>query len=220
MKPEIKKRLLRTAVFCLIALVIGMGAGWIQIQMQDALSVKKDGQDSGKGPNIAGLKIGGPFSLTNQDGKAVTEKDFAGEYKLIYFGFTFCPAICPTELQKISRVMKMLEERYPEAAKTVQPLFITVDPERDTAGVMKQYLTLFHPRITGLTGTIPQIDQIKKEYRIYATKVKDENSDEYTVDHSSFIYLMGPDDDLISMYRVNDNADAVYNDLLKQLGLS
>lgn len=220
MRPEIKRRLLRTLAFSLIALAVGMSVGWFQVQMENARTVTREGKPMETAIPMAGLNVGGPFSLTDHTGKEVTEKDYEGQYKLIYFGFTYCPAICPTELQKISRVMKGLEGKQPETAAKMQPLFITIDPERDTAAVMKEYVSLFHPKLVGLTGTQPQIDFVKKSYRIFAAKAGDENSDEYTMDHSSFIYLMAPDDTLISMYSVNDSADAVYDDILKQLGLS
>ncbi len=116
--------------------------------------------------------------------------------------------------------MGALEKDQPETAETIQPLFITVDPERDRVPVMKEYVSLFHKRLVGLTGTQPQIDFVKKSYRIFATKVQDESANDYTVDHSSFIYLMGPDNTLMGMYRVSDTADYIYQDVLKRLGLS
>lgn len=219
MSPQIKKRLLRTFILALIALVIGGGVGWLQVQMENARTVERDGRPSETAVPMAGLNIGGPFSLTNHLGEDVTEKDFAGQYKLIYFGFTYCPAICPTELQKISRVVSAFEKNHAEAAKTIQPLFITIDPERDRVPVMKEYVRLFHPRLVGLTGTVPQIDFVKKSYRIFAAKVEDETMNDYTMDHSSFIYLMGPENDLVAMYRMSDTADDIYNDVEKQIGL-
>ena len=188
--------------------------------MQNARTVTKDGKPSETAMPMAGLNIGGAFSLTDHDGQAVTEKTYGDDYKLIYFGFTYCPAICPTELQKISRVMKAFEKNHPDVAKDIQPLFITVEPERDTVDVMREYVSLFHPKLIGLTGTEPQIDFIKKGYRIFAAKVEDGDAQDYTVDHSSFIYFMGPDNQLISMYKVDDSADAVYQDIENRLGLS
>lgn len=217
MKPEIKKRLMRTAILSLIALVVGAGVGWFQIQMQNARVTTKDGKQVETAVPMAGLQIGGPFSLNDHNGEAVTEKTWDGQYKLIYFGFTYCPAICPTELQKISRVINGLEKKNPELAEKIQPLFITIDPERDTIPVMKEYISLFHKRLVGLTGTVPQIDFIKKSYRIFATKVEDEANNDYTMDHSSFIYLMNLDNQLISMYRVSDTADEIYADVVKKL---
>lgn len=219
MNPLIKKRLTRIGVFGTIALVLGIGAAWMQMQMQAARVTTKEGKPAETAMPMAGLNIGGPFALTDHTGKAVTEKDYAGTYKLIYFGFTYCPAICPTELQKMSRVLAALEKNHPEALETLQPLFVSVDPERDTVEVMREYVSLFNPRIVGLTGSVPQIDFMKKRYRVFASKVQDETNQDYTVDHSSFTYLMGPSDGLLAMYRMKDSADDIYKDIVTRLGL-
>jgi protein SCO1/2 len=215
MNEKIKKRLVRTAILSVVALAVGIGVGLIQKEMQSARTVSKGSVESDA--PIAGLNIGGPFNLTDHTGTEVTEKTYDGDYKLIYFGFTYCPAICPTELQKISRVMSGLEKSNPDAAEQIQPLFITIDPERDTVPVMQEYVRLFHPRLIGLTGTVPQIDFVKKRYRVFANKVEDGTQNDYTMDHSSFIYLMSPDDTLLGMYRTSDTADDIYTDIIKQL---
>lgn len=220
MKSEIKKRLLRTLILSLIALAIGAGVGLYQAKFQNA-RVSKQGENTSQKPlPVAGLDIGGPFTLTDHAGQKVTEKTYEGDYKLIYFGFTYCPAICPTELQKVSRVMNALEKDNPEIAQNIQPLFITVDPERDTVNVMKDYVSLFHPKLIGLTGTQPQIDFITKSYRIFARKVEDPDDptgEDYTMDHSSYIYLMGPENRLQSIYRMEDTPDHIYDDILKHI---
>lgn len=149
--------------------------------------------------------FGGPFTLTDHTGKKVTEKDFEGQWRLIYFGFTYCPAICPTELQKISSALKTLGSK----AENIKPVFITVDPERDTVEVMKNYVELFHPRLTGLTGTNAQVEEAKKSYKIYSAKVKDETMSDYTVDHSSFIYLIDANDSLIRIFKTDDTAEDI-----------
>ncbi len=217
MNPAIKKRLTRTLIFSIIALVIGGGVGYVQVQMQDARVVKHDSKADPEASSIAGLQVGGPFSLTNQDGEAVTEKNYDGQYKFIYFGFTYCPAICPTELQKMSRVMTALEKKNPQLADKVQPLFITIDPERDTVPVMSEYISLFHPRFEALTGTLPQVDFVKKSYRIFGNKVQEENMNDYTMDHSTFLYLMGPDNTMATIYRMTDTADEIYDDIIKRI---
>lgn len=131
--------------------------------------------------------IGGPFTLTDQDGKTVTDADFKGKFMLIYFGFTFCPDVCPTELQVMSGA---LEKLGPKAAD-VQPIFITVDPERDTSQVLAKYVKQFDPRLIGLTGTPEQIAAAAKAYRVFYQQAKDEGSSaDYTMDHSSIVYLM------------------------------
>jgi len=136
--------------------------------------------------------IGGPFTLTDHNGKRVSDKDFAGKYLLVYFGYTYCPDVCPTGLTVISDALDQLGA---DAAK-VQPLFVTIDPHRDTPEQMKEYATYFHPSLIGLTGSDSEIAQVAKAYRIYYAKVenKDPDSDpeDYTVDHSAVTYLMGP----------------------------
>lgn len=151
--------------------------------------------------------FGGPFTLTDHTGKKVTEKDFTGKYRLIYFGFTYCPAICPTELAKITGALKSLGDE----GKDIQPIFITVDPERDTVEAMGKYVTLFHPSLVGLTGTPEQIRKVAKEYKIYFAKVQDESMSDYTMDHSSFIYFMAPDDRLLRIFRMEDSAGDMAN---------
>jgi len=195
MKQNIKNRIIRTLILAIIALIIGAGTAFYQVKFQKA---HVRGGESVKGAMpVAGLEIGGPFTLTNHLGETVTQDTYADHYKLIYFGFTYCPAICPTELQKVSRVTTALEKNNPEIAAKFQPLFITIDPERDTVQVMKDYVSLFHPKLIGLTGTQPQIDFISKAYRIFARKVDDPAQNDYTMDHSSYLYLMSPEGSLL-----------------------
>ncbi len=147
--------------------------------------------------------FGGPFTLTDQDGTKVSQDDFSGEYRLIYFGFTYCPAICPTELAKMTKALNALGSD----GDAVQPIFITIDPERDTVETMKNYVAMFHPRLQGLTGTPDEIKQVAKEYKIYYAKAQDESLSDYTMDHSSFIYFMGPDDRLLHIFKMQDSAE-------------
>ncbi len=206
----LKKRILRTLVLVSLGLLIGGGVGLYQISMEDARVLKK-GESHSTDTGIAGLKIGGPFTLTDHTGKKVTEADYAGHYQLIYFGFTYCPAICPTELQKMTKVLNMLPQ---DASDKIIPLFFTIDPQRDTPDVMADYVSLFHPRLIGLTGTQPQIDNVTRAYRIFANKVNDPELSDYTMDHSTFIYLMGKDNELLSIYRIQDDADYIKSDIL------
>ncbi|WP_445679851.1 SCO family protein [Radicibacter daui] len=146
---------------------------------------------SGNGPSIATTGgIGGDFSLTDQNGKPVTQKDYAGSFELIYFGYTFCPDVCPTELLTIAQTLDSLPKA---TADSIQPVFITIDPERDTQKVMADYVPLFYPRLVGLTGTTDQIAAVAREFRVYYNKVpaKDGDASAYLMDHSSFIYVMG-----------------------------
>lgn len=145
------------------------------------------------GPNESGgllgqPTVGGPFELVDGDGKPVTEKDFAGKPMLVYFGYTFCPDVCPTELIAMSDGLDLLS---PDEAKQFQPIFVTIDPERDTPEVMKDYVQNFYPTMVGLTGTAEQIRKAAQAYRVYYAKseAKTEGAP-YLMDHSSFIYVM------------------------------
>jgi len=162
--------------------------------------------ESAPDPAMPGVQIGGAFSLTDHNGKAVTEKDYAGSYTLVFFGFASCPEVCPTELQKMARVLEILGE---EKAAKIQPLFITVDPERDTPEKLKEYVAEFHPKLVGLTGTAEQIEAAKKAYRVYASKVDMGDAQNYMMDHSAFTYFMGPDGANIGIYPAKDTAEQI-----------
>jgi protein SCO1/2 len=134
--------------------------------------------------------IGGPFRLLDQNGQRVTNQDFAGKHMLIYFGYTFCPDICPLTLANMSAAM---EELPPDVAEQVVPIFITVDPSRDTVEQLAAYASAFDPRLVALTGSEAEVKAAARSYRVYFKKVEGENADSYLMDHTSFIYLMGPD---------------------------
>jgi len=153
--------------------------------------------------NVMIKNFGGNFTLTNHLGETVNQDNFKNKNRLIYFGFTYCPAICPTELQRISSTLEKLNV----LSENIQPIFITVDPERDTVPVLKSYLSLFHDKFIGLTGTEEQIDAVKKAYKIYANKVQEDDMNDYTMDHSSFIYFMDENNDLIRIFKVDDTID-------------
>lgn len=146
------------------------------------------------------MRIGGPFTLIDENGQAVTDQDFAGQYKLMYFGFSFCPDICPIELQKMAEVYDSLTS---EEQEKLSMLFVTVDPARDTPQQLKDYTDLFHTELIGLTGSLEQIEAIENTYKIYQSKVfTDNDKDDYLVDHSSYIYLMSPSDDFLALYKM------------------
>jgi protein SCO1/2 len=148
------------------------------------------GPVSGELPSVGKALIGGPFTLTDHTGKRVTDADFRGRNLLVFFGFTYCPDICPSGLAVITAALNALGP----AAANITPVFVTIDPERDTPEKMAVYIQSFHPRLVGLTGTPAEIAAIIKAYRVYAKKVPDErNPASYTMDHSSIAYLMGPD---------------------------
>ncbi len=134
--------------------------------------------------------VGGPFTLTDQNGKRVTEQDFRGKFMLIYFGFTYCPDVCPTALQVMAAALDKLGPK----GERITPVLISVDPERDTPTQLAQYVKSFHPRLVGLTGSPQEVEAVAKAYRVYFKKVADPKSTAgYTMDHSSIVYVMGPD---------------------------
>jgi protein SCO1/2 len=185
-------RTIRFAAYGLAALLaVGTGAAlWLRhdVGIEQRLG----------GMSVApSVQIGGPFSLTDHTGAAVTEATYRGRLMLIFFGFTHCPDVCPTELQVIAEVLDGLGE---DAAR-VAPLFITVDPERDTAEALARYVDLFDPRIIGLTGTPEQIGAVARAYRVYYAKVHPPDATEYTMDHSSFVYLMDEEGRFAGLFR-------------------
>ncbi|GAA0725818.1 SCO family protein [Sphingomonas japonica] len=144
-------------------------------------------------PPLAGASIGGPFVLTDQTGKTVRDTDFAGQYRIVYFGYTFCPDVCPVDVQNIGAGLKALERSDPAIAAKITPIFITVDPERDTVPVVGQFVAAFHPRMVGLTGSPQAIAKVAKEFAIFYEKRQAPGAAEYLVDHSRQAYLMDPD---------------------------
>lgn len=153
--------------------------------------------------------IGGDFTLIDTRGKTVTSRDFDGKLRLVFFGFTHCPDICPATLGVIDQVMKELGED----AIQVTPIFITVDPERDTPAVMADYLRSFDAPIVGLTGSQQQVEAVQKAYRVYVTKEASKNGgkadDSYMVNHSSLIYLMGRNGEYLTHFSGNDTAKGI-----------
>ncbi|MGQ0485173.1 MAG: SCO family protein [Hyphomicrobiales bacterium] len=143
------------------------------------------------GPMVSGTAlVGGPFSLVDHTGRRVTEKDFLGKYMLVFFGFTYCPDVCPTELQVMSAA---LDELGPDG-NNIQPVFVSIDPERDTPEVVGQYVGNFHTRLIGLTGSAEEIAAIAKAYRVYYKKTTaGAATGDYEMDHSTTIYLMDPE---------------------------
>lgn len=149
---------------------------------------------------LAGATIGGEFTLTRHDGEVVTDKDLQGSPYLMFFGFTYCPDICPTELATMTRFLNLLPE---EKRQKIRVLFVSVDPERDTVEQMRAYVSNFHEKIEGLTGTVEQVEQMKKAYRVYSAKVQTEEMSDYTVDHSAFIYFFDGQGALQHIFKTN-----------------
>ena len=168
---------------------------------------------SGDEPPLQGAAIGGPFTLTNQDGRQVSERDFAGKYRIMYFGFTHCPDVCPTDLAVIGQALRRLEKSDPARAARVAPIFVSVDPERDTPTVLKEYVAAFHPRLVGLTGTPRQVAAMIRSYGAYAAKEGPESGDNYNVNHSRLAELIGPDGKPIALLPYEKGAEAMAAEL-------
>ena len=165
-------------------------------------------------PPLAGASIGGPFTLTDQNGRSVSDRDFAGKYRIVYFGYTYCPDVCPTDVQNIGLGLKKLEKSDPTRAARVVPIFITVDPARDTPPVLEQFVSTFHPRLVGLTGSPEAIAKVAKEFAIFYQKQDPSpGATGYLVNHSRIAYLMDPEGKPVAMVRADESGDAVAEDL-------
>jgi protein SCO1 len=169
------------------------------------------------GPGISNgalrtAQIGGPFRLTDQNGKTVTEQDFKGKPFLVFFGFTHCPDVCPTTLFDISEVMKSLGTD----ANRVGAVFITVDPGRDTQASLKEYLSSFDPHVEGLTGDTAALAAVAKEYRVYYKKVPLDGGD-YTMDHTAIVYLMDKQGHFVSPFSLKRKPEESAAELRKYL---
>lgn len=159
--------------------------------------------------------IGGPFRLTDHTGQPRTDADFRGRLMLVYFGFTYCPDVCPVDLQQIGLAMDQLGA---DAAQ-VQPLFITLDPERDTAAHLADYVPLFHPRLIGLTGASEAVEAAANAYRVYFAKVvTGDRPGDYTVDHTSYIYLMDRDGSYLGFFPPGTSAERMVQTIRPRLG--
>ena len=164
-------------------------------------------------PPLAGAKLGGPFALTGEDGKIVRDTDFRGKYRLVYFGYTFCPDVCPVDVQRLMAGLKAFEKRDPARAAKIQPLFVSVDPERDTPAVLRQFTDAFHPRLIGLTGTPAEIAAVAREYGVYFQKAKGPSPDAYLVDHSRATTLYGPEGAPIALVSEQRSPDEIAAEL-------
>ena len=157
--------------------------------------------------------IGGPFTLVSTSGESVTDQNFRGKWLLIFFGYTSCPDLCPMALANVSAAL----EKFGPDTSLLQPLFITVDPERDTPEHLKEYLPLFHPRLIGLTGETSAIRVAADAYKVYYTKVPNKQGENYTVDHTAFIYLMGADGSYVGFFPPGTSPDRIAETLRKEL---
>jgi len=166
------------------------------------------GQFGGSGPGPSA--IGGPFNLIDQNGKPVTDQDIKGKPHLVFFGYTHCPDVCPATLFEVSELLRALGKDGDRAGA----LFITVDPERDTAPVLKDYLSSFDPRLRAATGDQKAIELVEKAYRVYAKKVPSDNAD-YSMDHTALVYLMDKQGRFIAPFSLKRRPEEAAADLRK-----
>ena len=186
-------------ILCLIIFILLASGAWLSLRQSD---------DRQKGSDL----VGGPFELIDQDRNSITNNSFPNKFKIMYFGFTFCPDVCPMGLTTISEALDSLGTK----AKHIQPIFITLDPLRDTADVLRNYKENFHESIIFLTGSLEQIRSVAKHYKVYFQKTN--NDDDYLIDHSAITFIMAPSGGYLKHF--GPNATAVefsnfFNSILK-----
>lgn len=157
------------------------------------------------GAGVVGGDIGGPFTLTDQDGRVVTDAEVIDQPSLVYFGYTFCPDVCPLDLARNAEAVDILEER----GIIVKPVFISIDPKRDTVDVVRDFVGALHPRMVGLTGTEDEVAVASRAYRTYYKRQDGDDPDYYLVDHSTFTYLMLPGRGFADFFKRDDPADRI-----------
>lgn len=173
------------------------------------------GGSSSAPPPLQGARMGGAFTLIDQDGKTVTDKAFAGQYRLIYFGYTFCPDVCPVDVQVMGKAMRVLEKQDPAKAAKVVPIFITVDPARDTPKEIKAFVSNFHPRMVGLTGSVTEIDEVAQRYGVAFMRGKPNDQGAYLVDHARMITLYGPEGQPIALMPQGNDEKAMAAEIMR-----
>jgi protein SCO1/2 len=171
------------------------------------------GDFGGGGASPRSSAIGGPFKLTDQNGQPITDADLKGKPFLVFFGYTHCPDVCPTTLFDVSEVMRSLGK---DADRT-KALFITVDPDRDTPAVLKDYLSSFDPHLVGATGDQKTVDTVEKEYRVYAKKVPTGKDGDYSMDHSAIVYLMDKQGRFVAPFKLDRKPEQAAAELRKYL---
>ncbi len=215
-----KRRAQLRILQALIAVILGLAlAGAVilwQVNKDETrrIQLQHEARQANPTPEVppSTKSIGGAFTLTNQDGQTVTSAEFHDKYMWVYFGYTYCPDLCPTGLQSLAHALHKLG---PDTKK-IQTLFITIDPVRDTPEKMKAYVASFHPDIMGLTGTPEQIATVAKAYQVYYARGEQVDEHDYIMDHSSLIYFMGPEGRFIAAYPENADPRLLVNALKEQ----
>jgi len=166
-------------------------------------------------PPLQGADIGGDFSLINAQGKAVQWTDFRGKYAIVYFGYAYCPDVCPTDMQRTAQGMKIVSERNPDLAAKIQTTFISIDPERDTPEVVAEFASAFSDDIIGLTGSPEAVKKAADAFRVYYEKGEVMENGGYLVDHSNIVFLFDPEGKPLAMLPTDEGAEAVANEIEK-----
>ena len=164
---------------------------------------------------LEGASIGGEFTLTGEDGQPVRWQDFAGRYRIVYFGYAFCPDICPTDVQRAMSGLKAFEAKEPALGARIQPLFISIDPERDTPQVLREFTANFHPRLIGLTGDPATLEKVAKTFGTTFSRGETQAGGGYLMNHYGYTYLFGPEGEPIAMLPTDQGPQAVTAELTK-----
>jgi len=165
-------------------------------------------------PPLAGSSIGGPFTLTDQDGRKVSDSEFAGKYRLVYFGYTWCPDVCPVDVQILMKGYRQIEAKNPALAAKIQPIFITIDPARDTPAALKQFVRAFHPKLIGLTGSEAEIAAVAKQFAVYYKKQPPQpGAQGYLVDHARQAMLFGPKGEPLALITQDKDGETAAADI-------
>ncbi|KAJ3131506.1 Cu-binding protein [Geranomyces variabilis] len=191
--------------------------GYFQYEKQKLEERREAAKNEGAGKPL----VGGPFSLVDHDGRPVTDLDYRGKFMLVYFGYTFCPDVCPEELEKMAEVVDTLTAKG-YSQETVVPIFISCDPKRDSVEAIKEYVHDFHSKFVGLIGTHAQIKRVAKSYRLYFSappRAVDDDEADYLVDHSIFFYLIDPDGKYVAHFGRTDEAEEVAQRIMQQIKL-
>ncbi|WP_394730760.1 SCO family protein [Altererythrobacter sp. GH1-8] len=166
-------------------------------------------------PPLAGADIGGPFELVGSDGETVRWSDFNGKYRIVYFGFTFCPDICPTDVQRMAQGLEIYAEKRPRQASNIQPIFISIDPVRDTPEKVGEFAAAFSDRLIGLTGSEEQVKAAADTFRVFYSRGEDTPGGGYLMDHSAIVYLFGPNGEPLATLPTDQGAESVAAELDK-----
>lgn len=196
----------------LVGVVAASAVGYYQIERERRLE-----NAMGKIVSTGKPAIGGEWSLIDLDGNLVTNKTFEGKWTLLYFGFARCPDICPSEMVKVGQVIDTLAKEYPELAKNIKPIFVSVDPARDSLKALKEYGKDFHPSYVFLTGSPDQVQQMAKKYRVYVSKADETEDGDYLVDHSIVIYFHDDTGDLADCFTQSMRASDVVEKVVERM---